>query len=353
MVHVPRVDFTSLNFANFYSDHGNNPNNNNEYLVYSGFTSAVKTMVSATCMLGTILPFTAPAANSTWSINFHGPSLECFPVDAQLQSAIRDNIWTAFRMQCTDWELIKAVLCRKGTYLSWTPGATQLPYTLPSDLRTIRYPDSSTPASHDCPNNIMTTGGSLGPLSGKSTLTDDISMPATIYFAITPSNGMDNLTVIQCGLRNSSYDVLFNFLNGIQDVKLNVSHTYNDVFAFKSLNVTKTNGILNTTLTERLAYQSIMDAFGTMFIGLKYVTINSGSLMRDPYMIPNSSIMSTVLGMRAKELQSLRSHDLNPFSEWNGTSITNDIDDQFGLQNGIEELFKNITVNLMTAYWLQ
>ncbi|KAF2790960.1 hypothetical protein K505DRAFT_250056 [Melanomma pulvis-pyrius CBS 109.77] len=67
-------------------------------------------------------------------------------------------------------------------------------------------------------------------------------------------------------------------------------------------------------------------------------------------MIPNSSVLSTVIGERAKELQSLRPSLMGSFiyPGWVGTSITEDIASQFSLQDGIEELFKNITINLMT-----
>ena len=368
MFHVPRVDFTSTNFANVRSDEAAT---STEYLVwaYTGFSDTVKAVVTATCMLGTINSFTAPASNSTWSIDFYGPSLSCSPVDAPLKSAIRDNIWTAFQMFYSRIDQVDMRDLDDGFYLSWTPGVDHLPYSFSSNLQVMTYPNITEQMLHiqSGPTyNITVHGRSLGPLLGNSpdVVLDskpigEISMPATLYFAVAQNGyyaGMENLTVIQCQLRNSSYNVSINFVDGVQEVDLHLSTTHNNIFAFQTLNASSgPTQLVNPTLMEGLAYQSIMDAFGSMFVGLGYTETSAYEPLKNPVMVPNSGVMSTVIGARAEELQSLRPNLMSSFlyPGWIGTSITENTHDQFSLQDGIEELFKNITLNLMTSPMLQ
>lgn len=100
-----------------------------------------------------------------------------------------------------------------------------------------------------------------------------------------------------------------------------------------------------------MCHQSVMDALGSIFIGLGYTEMHATELKRKPALAPKSSVLSTVIGTRAKELQLLRPNILTSFlyPGWLGTSIMEDTLDQFSLQDGIKKLFKNVTVNLMTA----
>ncbi|RDW58492.1 hypothetical protein BP5796_12422 [Coleophoma crateriformis] len=150
-----------------------------------------------------------------------------------------------------------------GIYLSWSSGVTQLPYTLPSNLQVLTYPDISDQyySRNGTTYQITSTGGPLGPLSGKFSqdqggdLLDglkpvkEVSMPATLYFAMVPNVFQPvNLTVIQCELRNSSYKVSFEFVDEFQTVDLHVSTTYNNFVTFESLNVSSGNGLVNATM---------------------------------------------------------------------------------------------------------
>lgn len=96
-----------------------------------------------------------------------------------------------------------------------------------------------------------------------------------------------------------------------------------------------------------------MDAFGAMLVGFEYPKLSFRNEITVQPISSNSGIMSTVIGMGAKELQYLRSYQSNPLGLWNDTSVTSNTADQFSLQDGIEQLLKNTTVNLMTAYMLQ
>lgn len=365
---MPRVDFTSTNFASTLAvvagdENGTAGKDWNASYNYDGYLDSVKSIVKATCIFGSRQPFAVPASNSTWSIDFHGPSLGCSPVDAHLNQAILDNVWT---------EIVEGRIISFG-YLSWTPDLDQLPFTLPSNLSVLSYPNSNITVINNTTgfDRIDLATGSLGPFP------DEYSeiMPATLYIAIFPKlvlgttemtgNILDNSTIVQCELRNSSYVVSFKSINGLQEVDVLVSTTYNNVSATESFDVTNygfsnkslapgasdrdSRFLVIATVMEYLAYQSVMDAFGTMFIGFGY-PIDSPDT--------TSSVMSTVIGRRATEMQflwqdvQLMETD-NIFPGWNGTSIVEDTSNTTSLQDSLEELFKNITVNLMTSDMLQ
>lgn len=353
MVNAPRVNFTSMNFANVrISDLGG------AIWANSGFSDSVKAMVTSTCMLGTIDSIPPPAPNSTWSIDFYGPSLACSPFDTSLRSAIRDNIWTAMEIFYSGEDQVDTIDLINGYFLSWTPGVDQYPYKFCSNLQVMAYPNITEQSTELQPRprfNITANGRSMGPLSGDPTDLDDFAtddgsvlkpvaemlLPVTLYFAFVPNEfvySLENFTLIQCELRNSSCNVSFNFVDGFQEVHLDVSTTQSSISRTRHWILT-------------MCHQSVMDALGSIFIGLGYTEMHATELKRKPALAPKSSVLSTVIGTRAKELQLLRPNILTSFlyPGWLGTSIMEDTLDQFSLQDGIEKLFKNVTVNLMTA----
>jgi len=70
MVRVPNVDFLSLNFANLLFHGGDSD------LQYAGPKNAVIRVVAATAAQGSILPVSPQAPNSSWVLNFAGPSID-------------------------------------------------------------------------------------------------------------------------------------------------------------------------------------------------------------------------------------------------------------------------------------
>ncbi|KAL1962141.1 hypothetical protein VTN77DRAFT_545 [Rasamsonia byssochlamydoides] len=87
---IPQVDFTSLNFANMAPKRGQSP-----YFIYNGPQYAVQRVVVSTAAEGQILPISAPAANSSWLLNFAGPALSCNTLDGSLYNAIIENVLAA------------------------------------------------------------------------------------------------------------------------------------------------------------------------------------------------------------------------------------------------------------------
>ena len=76
MTRVPNVDFLSLNFANMAK-----PSDLSIGFNYAGPRYAVDKVVTATATEGAILPISAPAANSSWTLEFPGPALSCIDLE--------------------------------------------------------------------------------------------------------------------------------------------------------------------------------------------------------------------------------------------------------------------------------
>jgi len=109
-------------------------------------------------------------------------------------------------------------------------------------------------------------------------------------------------------------------------------------------------------LLEHLNYQSVMDAFGRIFVG---------SVQVSSYIISmaNTSVMSTVLG-NVPELAGFRSTaDLDSerslmFSDSiarvpKSIALTANMTGTLNMQDTLEMLFQNITISLMISIFLQ
>lgn len=95
-MNVPNVGFSSLNLAAplvawgpTASGEGKKPG---IHYLYTGPSLTVKRITGAVAAQGSILPVPAPSVNSTWDLDFDGPSLHCSPVDSDFRRAALDNI---------------------------------------------------------------------------------------------------------------------------------------------------------------------------------------------------------------------------------------------------------------------
>lgn len=133
ILHVPRVDFTSLNFPwmTVFPD-------DDSYTIYISPLDAVKKVVTATTAEGKILPIQAPSTNSSWTLNFHDPALSCEVVDEGLQNDIMQNIRDAVN------QLISHTIAKTSYgYNSWAYLAQKVTAICPSTR--IMQPMQPTP----------------------------------------------------------------------------------------------------------------------------------------------------------------------------------------------------------------
>jgi hypothetical protein len=213
-------------------------------------------------------------------------------------------------------------------YIAWTPsyilsGSAYELYTLPFVLS----PNNTSYSLND---------GSLGPRP----LGDGLApIPATFYAVTYPNmtdenwfgteglgckeqasgggatNLLQNITVIQCELHNSSYHALFSFRNGEQTIDVTMDKTpLNSVSPIFVLDMTSPYGPLanysngkpiayKTAEVETLSYQAVMASFGSVLVGTLWNSQGSnGGIVAN-----GTSVMSTVLG-EAEELGWMNDH---------------------------------------------
>jgi hypothetical protein len=84
MLRVPNIDFLSLNFAILESAMTD--------FHYSGPKYTVDRVVAATLTQGSIIPISPPATNSSWALDFAGPSLNFTDLQGPPLDAVKKNI---------------------------------------------------------------------------------------------------------------------------------------------------------------------------------------------------------------------------------------------------------------------
>ncbi|TIA32899.1 hypothetical protein D6C78_07919 [Aureobasidium pullulans] len=393
MVKVPKLDFTSYNFAAPLTLLDSASVHYTDYC-YRGPGRLVQRIVDAVGAQGQILPITPPSTNSSWTLEFWGPSLQCSNVEGQEYEDIWSNMWEFYAKDGDDCRLSYG-------YLAWAPTAnTSVPFIFHNDTSTFRY-DSLTidaPArmliailpgmfsnrvnmpTHTVPGGCMMWSESRKFNNYSQALAED---PHTI------SQYFGGSTLLQCQVLNTSYIADFGYENGIQTVNV-TNVTYSDPpylrpagcvtgpialsnggnnmteawdnranASCSTLNLANRQCQFEPSLLRTLAYQSIADAFGQLIQG----TIGfSGAVSTVTY---NSSISKTAL-LDTEELLFIQNWlmdtifmDLATLSQTsNGTdyvglSNTNNVTSRGSIARTLEQMFQNITLSLLSERYLQ
>jgi len=328
----------------------------------------VNKVVVATAAEGAVLPIAYPSSNSSWALEFAGPSLKCSSVQGEELDAIIQNINDTVQVDdCTT----------SYGYISWTPGFDD---------------DGSEPFVQTGNGTYSLRSETLGAGNFSSTSINDI---ATIYIASLPnmvdevtSSGcsgsinnisfqLQNISVVQCALFNSSYHATFEFVDGTQSINITQDETYNAVAPINGLEssagipfpVFSADGPIkmgeyNLTAVQTLSYQSVMDALGQILVGSIY---NDHDTSDGALVNTGTSTMSTILSNTA-ELQFLSDYPRpspgqivtlqqavaqNATLYFPGLSAVDTNPYNLSLANTLEDLFQNITISLMSSALLQ
>lgn len=362
---VPRVDFTSMNFAFISAIDGISPSYN-----YEGPRNGVQKTVTLALTDGAIQPISPPQANATWELNFHGPALTCQAVNASFHQQVVDNIYESMQT----WDPACGI---SYAYISWTPDSSMANGSLPFSNVTGNYTLRSSTVGPEG-DNFYASDGYPYPTSFP---------PLSIYFAALPNMetgflnsgcnqgnaALANATIVECSLYNATYLSNFTYANGVQtiDTKLPLQHI-NDVgyiggaVGAYPLGLAYENGTsiipvtpqdYNNTLVEMFAYQSVMDSFGKMMVGTVANTLGVELGLVSSLVATNTSIMTTTF-LQSNELAFLQSaNEGNELSEtnanWPGDSITISQSGTIALTDALEEAFRNITLSLIAEHTLQ
>ncbi|KAL4744153.1 hypothetical protein BDV11DRAFT_165839 [Aspergillus similis] len=165
---MPAIDF---DFDKFYTMDDGGP---------SGPTPSVSRFITGAVIQGTIPSIPAPAPNSTYSLTFFGPLIQCSNSSANVSQ------------QVYDWA--RANYAYSTSFLGFTPETDNISYAMHEQVYT----------SYQGPDN----GDRNADVAGKLIMT------------VSPYMPLDQRWVVECGIYNASYSVDFNFTNGVQSTKI-------------------------------------------------------------------------------------------------------------------------------------
>ncbi|PKK42204.1 hypothetical protein CI102_14753 [Trichoderma harzianum] len=374
---VPRIDFTSLNFANIPTQEG-------AALAweYSNPQYSVLEAVAASITEGHILPIPSPHQNATWLLEFPGPALSCQSIEmgSTLYNSITNNILTAM---VADASPTDGLCIRSFGYVSWVPTV---------DVETMAINRLPFPDMISANDTYEPPPGTLGPVAAASPATSANAL--TLYIAALPgmvdsaaargctnSDGtfteyalhqLANITVTQCTMYNTSYIANFTYTDGIQSVNLTTQASYNYVTGIEG-----TSGVsplmdrlsgdtpsYDVQLVENFAYQAVMDAFGRMFVGTIMANTEAANAEgTSAQSIGTQMVITPLLSTREFNFlqgavsdisTSLQTEVESSGSElWNGVSVQQPPNSTLPMASVIEEMFKNATISLMSSPLLQ
>ncbi|KAL8834326.1 MAG: hypothetical protein Q9176_007554 [Flavoplaca citrina] len=412
-MHVPNVDFSSLNLAARMAAYGPTRLSNGEEpgfdYAYNGPSLTVQRITDAVAALGFIMPVPAPSVNASWDLDFDGPSLHCNPVSLDFRRAILENI-IDYTISQTEGQSPRFACGGGPGYMAWHPGRMK-----PDDDPIEDYLPFIIDKINLSSNAIYGSGAYV--LNHENSHGSGYRDMASVFLAVTPNpvnNGHnenaesstpchvaglaeynETSTVLRCDVHKSLYHATFSFLDGVQNVDINEVTdmtdkpmiTIGEVMAYfnssdqddttlqpqaclsaeMSLNLDETDRsiipcLFNLPVLSTLSYQAVMHAFIDIVSGM----ISVGDLQNVNELFPSTTkLPNTVLAL-APELAFLQAKSQRPHQSvqqraamWNQKPFTGLVNDAaephstLPLQPALEQLFQNITVSLMSAPDLQ
>jgi hypothetical protein len=266
---------------------------------WNGPQSSLNRIVLAVAAQGSILPAPIPAVNSTYVLQFHGPSLSCKDPPAAYNRTFQ-SIIQAWGNQRGDTSFL--------LYASW---------------RSLLY------------GQMNALNAVLGSSPGTNGTSDFLGTEQSIYFALAGNR----TTVLECTLFNTSYVLDVANLDGTQKHHIKSAETLNTIDTVSSISL-----ILESVSWETIAYETILAAVYQILIGS---IIQASDADMDIITTTSTLVMSTPLGL-SRELYSILLDSEFQVGIKFGTAPPEPPSNQaFGRL--IEELFLNITLSLMSS----
>jgi hypothetical protein len=316
--------------------------------LFGGPQYIVDRLLSATAFSGDLLPFRAYEPNSSCSVGFHAPALQCRELEDDLRDQFTRSISTLLDCDITKaWpegrEGLRACYIQP-MYMAWAPNSTHAVSFRGTNTTVKRTWEAET----------------IGP-------DRDGTQVAQFYIASQPTiEGVGPWSFVGCELYNATYELNATFSNGVQNIsvaKLEYAEKvlYESVFSIigsESANETDPlEGIEAVVFNdlEHFAYYSIMDKLGRVLSG--QITISSRTASGNfDFATSATSVMQTAL---------VNTPELWPIFEIGqvcsggafycaGTDITNqDLnittpDFEMRLPQAVEQLFQNMTLSLFS-----
>ena len=400
-MNVPNVAFSSLNLAAPMAEYGTSGANlTGLNYVYGGPSLTVQRITDAVAAQGSILPVKAPAVNSSWTLDFNGPSLRCKPVGADIRKPILANILNyTYERQAGD----SSSDCGHGPgFVAWHPSG-MTPYSSADEL--LPFIISNSNSSRDPLNNNDKYGYpypdmasifiAIAPTLFSSVFAEGSWRPTMCkgkpWYKAGLATYHNTSTVLRCDMHNATYQTNFSFVDGVQKVDISnvtdVTDTPMDTLGmvlayFDSLNQTIVNSnphacppsesstekcLYDPLVMSTISYQAIMHAFTKLVAG----TISLGDMEDLDVLVTSTTRLSSTVLAEAPELaflQNMKSQmqdegttppvqqeavtwQQKPFAGLvNSAAAANSA---LPFQQALEQVFQNITLSLMSAPDLQ
>ena len=339
---------------------------------YNGPSEAVLRIADAVMSQGLISPITPPGRNASWHLRFFGPALRCGKLDGTMAGRVQHNFLEYLRQ----WSRIDY------NFVSWVPIDD-------AHNEYFRHTD-------DMPFRATSQNGSLDFNAGSHTIAGPEVLAHLSMFVAIPSGELEGLNlcssynngtkaclgeVLQCQLHNVSYNVSFDYVDGVQKVDIILDHSDDEdrtpVISNISGPITGNWGpcnfmnftgcVLDADPFAGLSYQAVFHAFVRNILGS--ISRRSGLLfdqLSDYTSVDiDSKIVETVL-VNTKNLASLGQAWQSDDSLQGGLSSTRRLHPQLrglvthtnekpqlSLGNAMEEMFQKLTVSLMSSAALQ
>jgi hypothetical protein len=285
----------------------------------------------ATAVQGSILSIPPPLPNSSYSLEFDGPALKCDDAN----STELDMFAQAYK----DWAALNWGSVNYLMYAAWVG------YTMGF-------------LNITCLNSQAVCGSRM-----LASLDNGVPEPklTTIYVAgnrnssageYIPNNGTGDwssapdFTLLKCVLHNTSYVVDVNLHDRTEQlVKVRKKEYLNPISALGSFSRAENNTV------EFLNYQSLMDCLGRILVGAiisSPIPIMSGPVNDDPYILTSSTQFLLTSLVEAADLQNDETFALSLNDSTSEPALLNRHRDWY-LKDGVEELFQNMTLSLLSA----
>lgn len=379
-ISVANLDFASLNFVNPLVSISS------DEFVYGGPSQPVAAVAKVVSSQGDIMPITPPRINTSYVLDFAGPSLACNYVSESEQEQIQNNIATAISTQSPG-------ACQHYGFIGWNTGlgwagsppctdASSLPFELQSNSTAAKLQPHCFSSNSDTPAALY--------LAFLPNLIQAQSTDGQCFDTNKTGSYFDQAMTMRCDLKNSTYSTSFNYPNGNQEIDISTTITRDyTIEAIGHLQVNSSTADqdcnkfpLNSTSSESdssscmpdrellriLSYQAIMDAFSYIFIGSIYRNPSTQPVdAASDNTVAGSGLTYSVLGHRT-DLQYLSSiftgsaiDDTlfeSTFKYDNGTLMSGIYrsivqDSSTPLNQAVEGLFQKVVISMMSPSQLR
>lgn len=331
--------------------------------IYNAFQApryGIQRIANAVASTGAILKLPALEPNSSYSLSFPAPALQCNPISDSARDEVLDKLSDMLGCNVTVIGAGDTDGCESPTmYYAWAPNATDLIGLFNNDTAVI-----GTKA------NFSNTIGQFG-TPGEE--------PTTLYVAtqpldnlISPSPVLKPWSLTNCSLYNSTYAIHVNFTSGAQRIEVESVKYANPVGYQAMLDAYGENAPGNVSdktsdpfigepepavmLSDwtHFAYYSLMDALGTLLTGQIQVSYDNVLNVDTTH----TMAMTTSL-IESNELSSVYRYLETCISTPNACNVTDTEKTTAALQRNatmadlpvtaaLEQLFQNLTLSLLS-----